>query len=189
MTSITPAKLNIVFGFLFLVATAALGPVMVETRPATGEASAKKQAAMGPLQLGANSGFENQETLEPMTATEIAQMNARALLSLNSQLNAQVPNTAIKGGPHAHGNLEALLNIAVGLVLLVLAIGNGFKWLISLTFVIGTLLHSGILYMLIVFEQGWAGTILSTGIGPILILAGLLMAGIAAFVGLKPKTD
>jgi hypothetical protein len=184
----TPEKLNIVFGFLFLVTTAALGPVMVENLPAIGEAGAKKQAAMGPLQLAADSEFENQETLEPMTASQIAEMNAKALLALNTQLNAQLPNTAIKGGPHAHGNLEALLNIAVGLVLLVLTIGSGFKWLISLTFVIGTLLHSGVLYMAIVFEQAWAGTLLGTGIGPIMILAGLLMAGVAACFGLKVKT-
>lgn len=184
-----PAKLNIVFGFFFLVLTAALGPVMVQNLPAVADAGANKQAAMGPLQLAADSGFENQETLEPMRAYEIAQMNSEALLALNTQLNAQLPNTAIKGGPHAHGNLEALLNIAVGVVLLFLAVGRGFQWLISLTFVVGTLLHSGILYLVIVFEQGWAGTVLQTGIGPIMILAGLFLAGVAAAIGLKPQAQ
>jgi hypothetical protein len=181
-----PARLNIVFGFFFLIFTAALGPVMVQNLPAIAEAGTAKQAAMAPLQLAAGNGFENQESLEPMTAVEIAKMNARALLSLNTQLNAQLPNTAIKGGPHAHGNLEALLNIAVGLVLMFLTVGRGFQWLISLTFVVGTLMHSGMLYLAVVLEQGWAGSILSTGIGPVMILVGLLLAGIAAAKGLKP---
>ena len=180
-----PAKLNIVFGFFFLVLTAALGPVMVQNLPAIADAGAGKQAAMSALQLAADSDFENQETLERMTTAEIARMNATALLSLNTQLNAQVPNTIIKGGPHAHGNLEALLNIAVGLVLLFLTVGRGFQWVISLTFIVGTLMHSGVMYLAIVFEQGWAGSLLQTGIGPVMILAGLFLAGVAAAMGLK----
>ena len=86
-----------------------------------------------------------------------------------------------------HGNLEALLNIAVGVVLLMLSIGRAFKAVISGLFIIGTLLHSGVLYLGIVFELGWAYTILGTGIGPVMLLAGLLLAGIATAVGLKDK--
>jgi hypothetical protein len=179
-------RINIAFGFLFLVATAALGPLMVQNMPAINDAGAAKQAAMAPLQLAAGTGFENAETLEPMTADEIARMNAKALLALNTQLNAELPNIAIKSGPHAHGNLEALLNIAVGVVLAFLAVGRIFKLVISWVFILGTLLHSGMLYLVIVFEQGWAGTLLGTGIGPILILVGLLLAGIAAAIGWKP---
>lgn len=180
-------KYNIVFGFLFLVVTAALGPVMVQNLPAIAEAQAGKQTHMGALQLVAGSGFENQETLEPMTADELARVNSMALLSLNTQLNAQIPNTAIKGGPHAHGNLEALLNIVVGIMLTFLAIGVRFKQVISSVFIAGTLLHSGMLYLAIVFEQAWAGMILGTGIGPILILIGLLLAGIAAAMGWQER--
>ena len=180
-------KYNIVFGFLFLVVTAALGPLMVQNLPAIGDAQADKQRHMGALQLAVDSGYENQESLEPMSATEIARANSVALLALNKQLNAQAPNIAIKGGPHAHGNLEALLNIAVGVVLTFLTIGVRFKQVISSVFIVGTLLHSGMLYLLIVFEQGWAGMILGTGIGPILILLGLLIAGIAAAIGWQQR--
>lgn len=180
-------KYNIVFGFFFLVVTAALGPVMVQNLPAIAEAQAGKQTHMGALQLAADSDYENQETLEPMTAAELARANTAALLSLNTQLNALIPNTAIKGGPHAHGNLEALLNIVVGVVLTFLAIGVRFKQLISSVFIAGTLLHSGMLYLVIVFEQAWAGTVLGTGIGPILILIGLLLAGIAAAIGWRAR--
>jgi len=180
-------KCNIVFGFFYLVLTAALGPVMVNNLPDINAAGQSKQAAMAPLQLAADSDFENQETLEPMTDGEIARANAKALLALNAQLNAVVPNTAIKGGPHAHGNLEALLNIAVGLVLLVLTINIRFKQIISAIFIAGTLLHSGVLYLGVVFGMGWAFTVLGTGIGPILILLGLVLAGMASLIGLKEK--
>jgi len=180
-------KINIVFGFFYLVLTAALGPVMVNNLPDISKAQQDKQAAMAPLQLAAGSGFENQETLEPMSDGEIARANAKALLALNAQLNSLAPNTAIKGGPHAHGNLEALLNIAVGLVLLVLAIGTRFKQLISAVFIAGTLLHSGVLYLGVVFGMGWAFTVLGTGIGPVLILLGLVLAGIASLMGIKGK--
>jgi hypothetical protein len=180
-------KYNIVFGFLYLVLTAALGPVMVNNLPAIDEARADKQQAMGVLQLAASSGFENAETLEPMTAADIARANSAALLALNKQLNAELPNTAIKGGPHAHGNLEALLNIVVGVVLLFLSVGVRFKQVISSVFILGTLLHSGALYLAVVFNLAWAGTLLGTGIGPVLILLGLLLAGIAAAIGWKGK--
>lgn len=178
-------KYNIVFGFFFLLLTASLGPVMVANLPAVAKAGSEKQQAVGALQLSADSDFENSTTLEPMTSLELAKTNAAALLALNKQLNAQIPNTAIKGGPHAHGNLEALLNIAVGLVLLMLSIGVRFKQLISVIFIVGTLLHSGMLYLSIVFEMPWAGAVLGTGIGPVLILIGLLLAGFASAVGIK----
>jgi len=182
-------KCNIMFGFFYLVLTAALGPVMVNNLPDISTAQQGKQAAMAPLQLAADSDFENQETLEPMTDGEIARANANALLALNAQLNSLAPNTAIKGGPHAHGNLEAMLNIVVGLVLLVLTIGVRFKQIISAIFIVGTLLHSGVLYLGVVFEMGWAFTVLGTGIGPVLILLGLVLAGIASVIGIPNKAE
>ncbi|WP_455234170.1 hypothetical protein, partial [Thiogranum longum] len=91
----------------------------------------------------------------------------------------------IKGGPHAHGNLEALLNIAAGVVLCFLAIGKGFKQLISWIFILGAILHSGVLYLGIVFNQAWAMKLLGFGVGPILILLGLLLIGIATAIGFR----
>jgi len=89
----------------------------------------------------------------------------------------------IKGGPHAHGNLEALLNIAVGLTLGFLAVGTLFKQIISWCFILGTLFHSGLLYLERVFQLEWAGSLLGTGIGPVLLLVGLLLTGVAAATG------
>ena len=66
-------KKNIVFGFLFLVITASLGPYMVVTLlPDVEKASLDKQKVLSDLQLIGMSEFENTETLEAMTADEIA---------------------------------------------------------------------------------------------------------------------
>ena len=107
-------KKNIVFGFLYLVLTAALGPYMVKAVfPDSTAAENTRRESMAALQLMASNGFE--ANLEPLSADEIARRNTTALLALNSQLSLQAKLDAIKGGPHAHGNLEALLNIAAGL--------------------------------------------------------------------------
>ena len=105
-------KNNIVFGFLFLVLTASLGPYMVvELLPSVEEATIKKQEHLTALQLAVSSEFENAETLEDMTAEEIAKGNSQAIMAINTSLNARLTVNTIKGGPHAHGNLEAILNI------------------------------------------------------------------------------
>jgi len=177
-------RINVAFGFLYLVLTAALGPYMVQQFDGVRDAMGEKQAAVGKLQLVADSGFENQETLEPMTGEEIAKLTAKSLLAINKQINAEAPIDSIKGGPHAHGNLEALLNIAVGVVLCFLAVPVWLKWTLSGMFIIGTLMHSGLLYLRFL-EMPWAGKLLGTGIGPVLILAGLALAGVCAAIGFK----
>jgi len=178
-------KKNIVFGFLYLVLTAALGPVMIlKHSPVVAGAEQIKQEKVGALQQAQASGFE--VDLEKMTTEQIAKANTDALLSLSARLNAQAPIDAIKGGPHAHGNLEALLNIAVGLLLVFLAVPVLYKQIISWLFIAGALLHSGLLYLAVALESSWAQTLLGSWfgmIGPILILLGLLAAGAAAFQG------
>lgn len=183
-------KKNVVFGLLFLVLTAGLGPYMIiQLFPAVGEAQAAKQSALSALQLMSSNNFE--QDLESLTADQIARANTAGLLAINQQLNAAAPIDAIKGGPHAHGNLESLLNIAVGVVLCFVAVPVMFKQLISWLFILGALLHSGLLYLTGVFGLTWAGQVLGLGIGPALILLGLLLAGIAAAIGFRgtPVSD
>ena len=178
-------KKNIVFGFLFLLITASLGPYMVVTLlPDVEKAALEKQAVLSDLQLVVSSEFENPETLDTMTADEIAKANSEAILALNTNLNARISIDTIKGGPHAHGNLEALLNIVVGLILGLLTISSLFKQIISWIFIVGTIMHAG-MALLGVFGFVWAGMILGTGIGPVLILLGLLLMGLATFVSYK----
>ncbi len=180
-------KKNIVFGFLYLVLTAALGPLMVNMYADFGTAMVEKQQSVGRLQALQEGEFE--EDLEPLSAEQIAKANTAGILGLNRLMNTEMPIDAIKGGAHAHGNLEALLNIVVGLVISMLAVAVWLKQLVSWLFIVGTVMHSGMLYLSVVFEFAWAETLLQTGIGPICILLGLLAAGGASFLGFKENKD
>jgi hypothetical protein len=177
-------KKNVVFGFLFLVITASLGPYMILSfEPGVGEAQGKKQDAVGRLQNLKLNNFE--EDLEALSPEQIAKANTDGLLALNTLINAEQPIDIIKGGPHAHGNLESLLNIVVGIALCFIAIPVLFKQIISWIFIAGTLLHSGMLFLVALYQMELANTILNTGAGPALILLGLLLSGIAAALGFK----
>lgn len=174
-------KKNIVFGFLYLVLTASLGPYMLITLfPAVGPVQAEKQAALGRLQALKSSHFE--EELEPLSDGQIARANTDGILALNKLANAQQPIDSLKSGPHAHGNLEALLNIVAGVVLCFIAVAPLFKQIISWVFIAGALLHSGMLYLRS-FGVAWADLLLP--LGPWLVLLGLLLIGIAALMGFR----
>jgi len=178
-------KKNIVFGFLYLVFTASLGPLMVNMYEDYGKAAGEKQESVSHIQLLQENDFE--ENLEPLTGDQISRKNTHAILSLNKLLYIESNIDRIKGGPHAHGNLESLLNIITGIVICFLAVANWLKQLISWLFIVGTIMHSGMLYLSSVFEIAWANTLLETGIGPLCILAGLLAAGIATSMGFKAQ--
>jgi len=80
--------------------------------------------------------------------------------------------------------LEALLNIIVGLILGLLTLPSLYKQILSWIFIVGTTMHAGMAF-LGVFGFSWAGTLLGTGIGPVLILLGLFLMGVATFIGYK----
>lgn len=180
-------KKNIVFGFLFLVLTASLGPYMVTNLlPTAGQAEKARSEATAKLAEVVQSNYDDPETLAKIAPEKLAQLNSAAILGINQQMNASAPIDAMKGGPHAHGNLEALLNIAVGVVLCFVSCKRAWmKQVISWAFILGTVLHSGMLLVGGVFDQAWAWTVLGTGVGPILLLAGLLTAGMATAVGFR----
>ncbi|MEE8482470.1 MAG: hypothetical protein V3S12_03870 [Acidiferrobacterales bacterium] len=181
-------KKNIVFGFFYLVFSAALGPYMVVTQfEAVGEAQARRGQTLSALQDIASNGYVDEE-LNDMTGKQIAISNTGALLALSANLNSRNTIEAIKSGPHSHGNLEALLNIVVGLVICFLAVSVRFKQAISWTFIAGTLLHSGVLYLAVALQIPLAGAFLASPvaiIGPLLVLAGLFMIGVAALKGFQ----
>ena len=137
-------KKNIVFGFLLLVITAGLGPLMVQMYEDWGVANGEKQEAVGKLQeLKAGDYAEDPETLEDLTAKQLAVTNADSIIAMNKVGANEFSIDYIKGGPHAHGNLEALLNIVAGVVLCFIAVAPLFKQIISWVFIAGALLHSG----------------------------------------------
>lgn len=174
-------KKNIVFGFLYLVLTASLGPFMVvKMLPEVGVAQADKQAKVGRLQELRINQFE--ENLEKLNADQIARANTDGILAINDLINSRIPLDTVKGGAHAHGNLEALLNIVAGVVLCFIAVAPLFKQVISWVFIAGAVLHSGMLFLLN-FGQSWA--VLFLKVGPPLVLLGLLLIGIAALIGFK----
>jgi hypothetical protein len=178
-------KKNIVFGFIFLVFTASLGPYMVVNYDTWTKTYVDKQGIIGPLQELKSNEFE--KDLEPIDPAEHAKLNTNGILILNQLINAETEIDQIKGGPHAHGNLESVLNIIVGIVLGFLACSRKIKQAISWMFIIGTIMHSGMLFFERVFQQQWASTLLGTGIGPILILAGLLLVGVMAALSFQEQ--
>ena len=179
-------KKNIVFGFLLLVCTASLGPLMVFMYEDWGAANGEKQGVVGKLQaLKAGDYAEDPETLEDLTAKQLAIANANSIIAMNKVGAIEFSIDYIKGGPHAHGNLEALLNIVVGIVLCFIAVPRLWKQIVSWIFIIGALMHGGLMIFERVFEMSWAATLVQTGIGPAFILLGLLSMGILAFVGFK----
>lgn len=176
-------KKNVVFGFFYLVITASMGPYMITNYyPDLGAAQQDKQASVGRLQTLRDNGYE--EELEPLGVDKLAQANTDGILALNQLANARLPIDAMKGGAHAHGNLEALLNIVVGLALGFITVAPLFKQLISWIFILGALVHSGGLLLNALF-----GISLFVGpVGPLLILLGLLLMGVAAFIGFQTKS-
>jgi hypothetical protein len=181
-------KKNVVFGFLFLATTAALGPLMVIKYESWGLANSEKQLVVGQLQALKVSDYEEDpETLDDLDAKQLAIANAEAIIAMNKVSANEFDIDFIKGGPHAHGNLESLLNIVVGIALCFIVAPLWLKQTASLMFIVGTLMHSGLLYLERVFMLPWANMLLNTGIGPGLILAGLLLMGVLAARGFQTQ--
>jgi len=178
-------KKNIVFGFFYLLLTASLGPFMVvKYSDDMANSETEKQQKVGALQQARDSGYE--VDLEKLNAEQIAKANTDALLALSARLNSRAPIDEIKSGPHAHGNLEAILNILVGVLLGFLAIPAVFKQLISWSLMLGAIGHSGLLFLAVAMQMPWAGDLLGSWfgyIGPLLILIGLLLAAIGTAMG------
>jgi hypothetical protein len=182
-------KKNIVFGFLYLFLTASLGPLMI-VKHFEGRriAEVAKQEQMSALQQIVADDYEvNLVGLSPM---DLAKRNTEAILSLSRREHAQNPINSIRTGPHAHGNLEALLNIAAGFLLMFLAIPRRYKQALSWMFIVSTLLHSGMLYVVIGLDQRWAAPMvngLPFALSAGLVLLSILAAGVAAAVGLRAE--
>lgn len=169
-------KKNIVFGLIYFIATAALGLYMTMGLMGPAHQAEKEKAQkMSQLEQGLQSGFM---TGEPGT------INGEALMALNEHLKAEGQIGSVAGGPHAHGNLESMLNVVIGILLMFLAVPSALKQVISWLFIIGAVFHSGMLYLDGIFGMGWAYGVMGFQIGPIALLAGLALAAIATLMGL-----
>ena len=182
-------KKNIVFGFLFLVFTAAIGPyIALKMMPALGSAGEQKRAVLGDLQKQVAAKFKDEIEDTAMPAAKIQMLLAKALLAVNAPLNERDSINRVKD-VHVHGNLESVLNILAGIVLCFLAAPALIKQLISWLFIAGTLLHSGMAYLARApfFDMAWAEKVLGYGVGQLMILTALLLAAIASIIWLRPK--
>ncbi|MBI5559909.1 MAG: hypothetical protein HY883_01365 [Deltaproteobacteria bacterium] len=164
-------KINIVFGLIYLTFTALLGPLLLV--PGKG-ADLQQMMEVGKAVDGIR---EEEKTGEPS-----AKAIAPAVVGMADYLKG-AGRVGFLASTHAHGNLESLLNIAAGLVLLSLAIGANFKALLSILFLIGAIMHSGMLYLVAVFGIRWAGNFAI--IGAVALVAGLFLTGVASAVGIK----
>ena len=82
---------------------------------------------------------------------------------------------------HAHGNLESVLNIIVGLLIDNLKLADGMKKAISILIIFGAIMHSGMLYI--------APVIPFTGdlavIGALTLVATMLLMAYAIIKGME----
>ena len=179
-------KKNIIFGCFFFVFSAFLGGIMVNMIQTTvGDAQKTKQEEVGRIQNFKANDFE--EDLQKLDAEKIAKANTDGLLAMNTWLNAWDGVSQIRNA-HAHGNLESLLNIVVGILLAFLSVSKLWKQLISWSFLLGAICHGGALFLFNFAGQQWAyDFILKWGVGPILILLGLVLTGAAVVKGFNGK--
>lgn len=158
-------KINIVFGFIYFALTAVLGPTVLVPH---------FYSTQQTLQTAKQSVEKAKQEVQNPAAT------AEALTSIFNYLNSE---KHFGKGAHTHGNLESLLNIVVGLLLMSLAIPSNFKALLSVIFLVGAVFHSGMLYLGGIFHMYWAFNL--TVIGAIAILTGLLGMCVASAIGIK----
>lgn len=170
-------KINIIFGFFYLAVTAVIGPVLLVPHLGSNIKNLNETSRIvAKVQEGVQNDFKGIDNPDKLIAP--------AVVSIFDYLKTQKPSGK---GAHSHGNLEALLNIIAGFILLTLAIPSNFKALLSILFLIGTIFHSGMLYLGGVFGMRWAYNF--TLIGEIAIIAGLVLAGVACIIGIKQSNS
>lgn len=181
-------KKNIVFGFLFLMFTASLGPyIALKMIPQLSEAGAQKRTSLGKLQQLIDAKFKDEIEETQIPLADIAVTLGKAIRAVNAPLNQRDAINRVKD-VHVHGNLESVLNILAGLVLCFLAAPMLVKQLISWLFILGALLHSGLAYLARApfLEMGWADVVYQYGVGQIMIVLALLLTGVASAIWLRP---
>ncbi len=165
-------KVNIVFGLLYFAATALLGPVLlVPGKGGNFQKMAEATRAVEKVRTESAGGAPSMESL------------GEAVTGIMDYLKDINRIGFVKSAAHAHGNLEALLNVVAGLVILTLVVPSSYKTVLSLLFLIGAVFHSGMLYLVSVFGIRWAGNL--TFIGAVAIIAGLVLLGAASIVGIR----
>ena len=84
---------------------------------------------------------------------------------------------------HAHGNLESVLNIIVGLLIDRLSISDSLKKSVSILIIVGAIMHSGMLYLTPFFPP--IGNLAI--IGALAILLTMVLMAYGTITGLEKK--
>ena len=155
-------RLNILFGFSYLLFTIALGPLLLVPQ------ARDNMKAIGVLDAGLSSMAQGD-----------------AISGVVAYLKGLSGSHFVASAVHGHGNLEALLNLLVGLVLLKLAVPPICRAAATLIFILGTLLHSGMLYLYAIFGAGWA--LGFTKFGAFMLVGGVGLMAVLSALGLWRK--
>ncbi|OGW60420.1 MAG: hypothetical protein A2V83_04080 [Nitrospirae bacterium RBG_16_64_22] len=92
------------------------------------------------------------------------------------------PGRELLRSVHAHGNLESLLNIVVGYIICRLAISHRLAQAISIIFIVGATLHSGMLYL---GGLGMRWAFSATPVGAVALVLGVILMIYASATGIK----
>ncbi len=190
MSNFNIAKANIAFGFILFIFSASIGPYMaakfVDQNSERSSAQTAMVGAMGKIQSLKTNEFKGELDDKP-ELLNVGTVLADGIVKTGADINARKKAAAVKTA-HAHGNLESLLNITVGLVLMFMAGPAIARLIIGSLFIFGALLHSGLMYIVFYppFNQpGWAMSLFQLGIGPILLITGLASMAVATILWLK----
>ncbi len=179
------ARQNIISGLLLFFAAVMLGPYMILT---LGHNEESREEALNRAAQELSSTLQSYDeqgiNAEGRSADDLAVAAARALSVQFAGAEAEKREHDIKVA-HAHGNLEGLLNVLIGLFLMGLAVSNWFKQLISWLFIVGSWLHGGSM-VLASWGLGFMTNLLPIG-APLLVIA-LVLLIIAVVIG-KPGRD
>jgi len=165
-------KINMIFGFFYLTVTAVLGPAYLVPQLYTGRAAMEQAGkAVAEVRTSIDAG---------QSGASLADKDSAAIIKVFEAMKKQNVNGK---AAHSHGNLEALLNIVAGFVLLTLAIPGAFRALLTILFLMGAVFHSGMLYLGMIFGVGWAFKLVL--LGELSLLSGLALMGVAVIIGVK----
>lgn len=84
---------------------------------------------------------------------------------------------------HAHGNLESVLNILVGLLVDRISVGDGLKKTISILMIIGAVMHSGMLLL----TPALPALSNLTAVGAITLVIAIALMAYGAIAGIEKK--
>ncbi|WP_262693355.1 hypothetical protein [Kordiimonas aquimaris] len=165
-------KQNIISGLLLFCISIVLGPYMMrglQKEEAQVAANTELREAFGALSAARKAADSQSTTEQTEAATPLDVATARAATAHVNYAFAGFRKSHITM-THAHGNLQGMFNILVGLFLARIAINRWQMQIISWGMIAGSWIMVGALMLGNMFGQRWAFQAIASG-GTVLILA------------------